>query len=178
MRGGLDLLSPHPLGPSLPAIFQEDDFAMRLAGGFDVVLAPVLASIDNLDAYIDSNYAPEDFLDWLATWVGLAVDETWELTRRRALVARAVELYRVRGTLAGLASLVELVTAGTVELVDNGGTSWSTTTGSTPPGSAQPGMAVRVRVKDPKAVDVARLDRLVGSAKPAHVPHVVEVVKG
>ena len=178
MRAGLDLISPHPLGPALPAIFQEDGFAMRLAGGFDDVLAPIMATIDNLDAYIDSNYAPEDFLDWLASWVGLAVDETWELVRRRALVARAVELYRVRGTLAGLASLIELVTTGTVEIVDNGGTAWSAKAGTKPPGTSTPGVAVRVRVKDPKKVDVARLERLVASAKPAHVPHAVEVVKG
>ena len=36
---------------------------------------------------------------------------------------------------------------------------------------------VRVKVPDPTAVPVARLDALVATAKPAHVAHRVEVVQ-
>jgi hypothetical protein len=35
---------------------------------------------------------------------------------------------------------------------------------------------VRVRVKDPVTVSPAGLDALVATAKPAHVPHRVEIV--
>ena len=74
------------------------------------MLAPVLSTIDNLDAYLDPWLTPPDFLDWLAGWFGLELDATWPEERRRALVANALELGRWRGTVIGLALLVELYT--------------------------------------------------------------------
>ena len=79
--------------------------------------------------------------------------------RRRAIVARAVELYRLRGTAAGLAGQVEIQTGGTVEIVENGATGWSVDPGGELPGSAEPLVVVRVTVPDPKAIDTQRLDR-------------------
>ena len=45
------------------------------------------------------------------------------------------------------------------------------------PGLCGPRLVVRVTVADPDAIDTARLDALVAAAKPAHVPHRVEIVK-
>jgi phage tail-like protein len=178
MRGHVPgLASPHPLGPSLPAVYHDDDFAQRFLGALDGVLAPVLSTIDNLDAYLDPRLAPDDFLDWLAGWVGISLDETWEPERRRAIVARAVELFRMRGTAAGLAEQVEIQTGGRVEIVENGATGWSVDPGGELPGSDLPALLVRVTVADPRAVDARRLDALVGASKPAHVPHVIEIIK-
>ena len=98
--------------------------------------------------------------------------------RRRAIVARAVELYRLRGTAAGLAGQVEIQTGGSVEIVENGATGWSVDPGGDLPGSPEPMVVVRVRVPDPKSVDATRLDALVAAAKPAHVMHRIELVKG
>ena len=170
------LISPHPLGGSLPALYQEDEFAQSLTSGLDAVLAPIFSSLDNLEAYLDPRLAPEDFLDWLGGWVGLAVDETWPLDRRRAFISRAHELYRMRGTAKGLAAHVELFSGGQVEIEEPGGTSWSVTTGSAAPGSTGFDVVVRVRVEDPATVDQPRLNALVAAAKPAHLTHRVEVV--
>ena len=170
------LISPHPLGGSLPALYQEDEFAQSLTSGLDTVLAPIFSSLDNLEAYMDPGLAPEDFLDWLGGWVGLAVDETWPLDRRRAFISRAHELYRMRGTAKGLAAHVELFSGGTVEIEEPGATSWSVTTGSKQPGSAGFNIVVRVRVDDPANVDQPRLNALVAAAKPAHLTHQVEVL--
>ena len=179
MRGFVPgLESPHPLGPSLPALYQDDDFVQRMLGGLDSVLAPVFSTIDNFDAYLDPRLTPDDFLSWLGGWVGIALDEGWDEDRRRAIVARAVELYRLRGTAAGLAGQVEIQTGGTVEIVENGATGWSVDPGGELPGSADPQMVVRVTVSDPKAIDAQRLDQLVAAAKPAHVMHRIEIVKG
>lgn len=179
MRGFVQgLESPHPLGPSLPALYQDDDFVQRMLGGLDAVLAPVFSTIDNFDAYLDPRLTPDDFLAWLAGWVGIALDDSWDADRRRAIVARAVELYRLRGTAAGLAGQVEIQTGGTVEIVENGATGWSVDPGGDLPGSADPQMVVRVTVPEPKAVDAQRLDQLVAAAKPAHVLHRIEIVKG
>jgi phage tail-like protein len=85
------LISPHPLGSSLPALFQEDDFTQRFVSAFDAVLAPIFAALDNFPAYLDPWLAPEDFLEWLGSWFGIVLDESWSLARRRALITRAFE---------------------------------------------------------------------------------------
>jgi phage tail-like protein len=179
MRGLVPgLATAHPLGPTLPALYQDDDFAQRFLSGLDEVLAPVLSTIDNFDTYLDPALTPDDFLDWLAGWVGMALDDGWEEERRRAIVARAADLYRMRGTAAGLAGQVEIQTGGTVEIVENGATGWSVDPGGDLPGSPDPLVVVRVTIPDPKGIDTGRLDALVSAAKPAHVLHRIEIVKG
>jgi len=119
------LASPHPLGPTLPGLYQDDPLAQRLVGAFDEVAAPVFASLDGFDAWLDPLVAPEDVLDWLAGWVGVALDQTWPIERRRAFVASAVELFRLRGTATGLAAHVAIFTGGEVEVVESGAAGWS-----------------------------------------------------
>jgi phage tail-like protein len=186
MRGviaGLD--SPHPFDRLLPGIYQDavlaqktGRFLQRLLGAFDVSLAPVFASLDNIDAYLDPSLAPDDFVEWLAGWVGIELDERWPLEYRRALIAKAVSLYRRRGTAAGLAEHIELVTAGRAEVAESGGVAWSTSPGAPPPGTAEARVAIRVHMADPSPAQAARVDALVAAAKPAHVAAKVEVVQG
>lgn len=171
------LASPHPLGQYLPTLYQEDDFAQRFLSAFDTALAPIFSTLDNLNAYMDPWLAPEDFLDWLASWFGLVLDEGWSVERRRALVANAFEFYRMRGTSRGLKAHVESFTGGTVEVVDTGGLATSTTAGAPFPGSPNFAVLVRVQVDDPAAVNMVRLEALVAAAKPAHLTHRIQVVK-
>jgi phage tail-like protein len=178
VRGTVDTLaSPHPMGPSMPALYQEDPFAQAFLGALDKVLAPVAGTLDNLDAYLDPYLAPDDFLAWLGLWVGMAVDDSWTIERRREAVARAVDLYRLRGTATGLAEQIEIHTGGNVEILENGGTAWSVDAGGELPGSPKPLLVVRIQVDDPKAVDGGRIEALVAASKPAHVEHRVEIVK-
>jgi phage tail-like protein len=170
------LSSPHPLGERLPAMYQEDSFVQRLTAALDEVLAPVFSSVDNLDAYLDPGLAPEDFLQWLGSWVGMALDESWAPERRRAVLAEAVGLYRVRGTARGLAGYLRLLTGAEVEIDETGGTAHSTGADATPPGSPNFAMVVRLRPPAGGNLDAAYLDALVASAKPAHVVHRVEIV--
>lgn len=170
--------SPWPLIDGLPGLYHDDELAHGLTAAFDELLAPAIGAIDNFAAYLDPALTPEDFLDWLAGWVGLLPDENWPVERRRAMVALAAQLYRSRGTVAGLAMHVKLFTSGEVEIVDNGASAWSTTANAAVPG--QPDFGLTVRVKPPKkgTVDRDRLNALVAGAKPAHVPHSVEIVEG
>jgi phage tail-like protein len=170
------LASPHPLGASLPALYQEDTFAQRLTAALDEVLAPIFSSLDTLHAYLDPALAPDDFLDWLAGWVGVTLDETWPIERRRQLVADAAQLYRSRGTVAGLADQITIYTGGEVLVEDNGSAAWSSTAGGKIPGTATPSLRVKVTVDDPNSVSLARLEAVVATAKPAHVPHTITVV--
>ena len=177
MRGTLPgLTSPAPLVDLLPAVFQEDEMTRRFTAGFDDVLAPIFLTLDSLEVLVDPAVCPDDFLDWLAGWIGLVLDENWPVDRRRELVARGVELYRMRGTVAGLRAELEIFTGGTVEIGESGGTAVSPTPGGQLPGEPSPRLAVRVTVDDPSRLSERTLDALVTAAKPAHVVHRVEIV--
>ena len=176
MRGlvvGLD--SPRPLIDSLPGIYQDDAIARALTGALDQALAPILGTLDNLEAYFDPALTPDDFLEWLMGWVGIVADETWPIERRRALVALAVQLYRKRGTAAGLAMHVRLLGAGDVEVRDSGGAVSSKTPGGKAPGDASYSLTVLVTPPRKGQADPVKLDELVASAKPAHVTHRVTI---
>ena len=84
----------------------------------------------------------------------------------------------MRGTAAGLAAQMSIQTGGEVEIIENGATAWSADPNSELPGTPEPLVVVRISVPDPKTVDTSRVDALVAAAKPAHVLHRVEVVKG
>jgi hypothetical protein len=43
-------------------------------------------------------------------------------------------------------------------------------------GTARPALLVRIKVDDPGGLDAERVERIVDAAKPAHVPHKVEIV--
>jgi phage tail-like protein len=169
---------PLPIGEMLPGVYQEDLFTMEWCAGLDDVIAPVITTLDCLSSYVDPVLAPGDFLDWLGGWVGMILDENWPVQRRREAIAAAMELFQLRGTLTGLARHVEIFTGGEVSLADSGGVATSPVPGGTLPGESVPRLAVRVVVDDPSAVNEATLDRIVASAKPAHVVHRVEVVAG
>jgi phage tail-like protein len=177
MRGLVpELESPAPIGPMLPAVYQEDEFAMRFVGGFDDVIAPVLLTLDCLIDYFDPALTPTDFLEWLAGWVGIEVDEAWETDRRRAAVATAVEMYRMRGTISGLRANLEVLSGGQVEITDSGGVAWSTSPMGPLPGQESPRLAVRVTLPETTDRTGRAIDAIVTAAKPAHVVHRVEVV--
>lgn len=177
MRGavtGLD--TPYPLRTLLPAILQEDSFTQRLADGVDEVLAPVISTLDCLEAYLNPLLAPADFLEWMATWFSEVLDENWPAERRRRFVAAAVETFRIRGTVAGLRRELELSSGGRVEISDSGGVGWSLKPEAALPGEDVPRVAVRVVTGDVSAVNRAALEVLIRAAKPAHVVHTLEVV--
>jgi len=178
VRGTLPgLASPHPIGEHLPGLYRDDAFTQRFTAAFDEVLAGAIQVLDCFPAYLDPALAPEDFLEWIGSWVGATPDETWPLERRRAFVASATELFRMRGTAAGLAAHVAIFTGGEVEIAEPGAVGWSHDAGAAVPAGPSPDLFIRVRVKDPKAVPLARLEALVAASKPAHVPHRVEIVK-
>ena len=172
------LLNPRPLATQLPALMQEDDFCVRMTEALDDVVAPAYSVLDCLTAYLDPDLTPPDFLDWLASWVGVEVDENWSVGRRRAFLHRVVDLYRIRGTAAGLREHVESYAGVAPEVLENGGCLWSQTAGTPLPGSADPFVTVRLTVADPAAVSRRTVERIVESARPAHLAASVEILTG
>lgn len=171
------LESRHPLAPALPALYQEDELACRFLSAFDDALAPILCTLDNIDAYFDPLLAPSDFLPWLGSWVGLVLDENWSLERQRALVSDAAALFRWRGTARGLAAHLALYVGSAPDVEETGSVGWSARPGEPIPGG-EPRLVVTVRVPDPSAVDLARVHAIIEAAKPAHVPHELRVEPG
>lgn len=178
MRGATpEETTPVPIGSRLPAVLAEDDFLTRFVGALDEMLTPVQLTLDSLHAYLDPELAPEDFLLWLTEWVGIEHDQTWSTERTRAAVRRAAALHRWRGTPRGVRDAVRLMFDGEVEIEESGGVSGGLAPQTPVPGQPVPYLRVVLRVPDPSAVDRRRLDALVASVKPAHVPHTCEIVK-
>lgn len=97
----------------LPAIYQDDapsrEFLERFLSVFETALYASEERISNLPALFDPLAAPDDFMEWLASWIAL---DRYELLgeKNREFISRAVEFYRMKGTAAGLASLVSFLT--------------------------------------------------------------------
>ncbi|MCS0637532.1 phage tail protein [Streptomyces sp. LP05-1] len=175
-RGSIDGLgSSAPIGAMLPAVYADDDLAQRFVAGLDEVLAPILNVLDCLDSYFDPALTPADFAQWLGTWVGAETDGTEPEPRLRAAVAAAARLHRVRGTRQGLAEAVRLAFGVTPEISESGGADWNARPLGPFPGAPRPRLHVSLRLPEPAPADLHRLDALVASARPAHMPYTVEV---
>ncbi|MFJ8251152.1 phage tail protein [Streptomyces sp. NPDC094466] len=196
MRGGIPgLPTPHPLIDRLPAVYLEQDFLQRFLAALDDVLAPVLLSIDNLPAHLDPRSAPDDFLDWLAQWVAADLHGGSPPELRRAAVRGAVARHARRGTVGGLAEALRLETGTEPEIVESGGTAWSTGPGTPLPGQGRPWVTIRIRTTGDggdggdsggvdghrsgpgaRQPDRVRLEELIGAEVPAHVGFTLELL--
>jgi len=179
MRGGTpELPSPRPLIETLPGLYQDDPVALAWTAALDDLVSPVFLTLDSFPAYLDPWLTPEDFVPWLADWVGVALDPAWPPGRRRAAIARAAELYRWRGTARGVAQAVELATGVTPEVTESGKTTWSSrpTEGGTP--DPPPYLTVRLRAPAGTSPDLNAARRAAELAAPAHIPTTVELAVG
>jgi phage tail-like protein len=172
------LPSRHPIGEQLPALFADDDFAQRFTAGLDTVLAPIFATLDNLSAYFQPRLTPPDFLDWLADWVAVDADPAWPEEVRRAVVARAVELHRWRGTRRGLRERLRLVLGVGVQIVDGGGAAWSTSPGPALPPAPTGEVLVRVWPERTPVVTEEQVLAVVRASCPVHLGCRVEILAG
>jgi phage tail-like protein len=96
----------------LPKTFSRDAAAESFLRRFLSPLEGVFGELESRAiarlALIDARSAPQDVLPWLAGFVGLVVDERLRPDRRRRLVADAVPLLRLRGTVRGLRRFIAL----------------------------------------------------------------------
>jgi phage tail-like protein len=98
----------------LPRVFRREResarFLERYLALFEHVLTGVEDRYELFSRQLNPDAAPAGVIDWLASLTDLAFDPSWSLARRRALVAAAMELYRLRGTKEGLERFVEIYT--------------------------------------------------------------------
>jgi phage tail-like protein len=108
----------------LPAIYRRSDAVGRnLVRDVCFVFEHMFGSIEvNLEdgwRFYDPHVAPQAFLDWLAGWSAFTLDLDWPEPEKRALVKRAVDLYRIRGTKRGLALFLKLFTGHEPDIEEN-----------------------------------------------------------
>ena len=164
------------LGSLLPSVYQEyDQNALRFTSALDAVLAPIWLAVDCYDAYLSPATTPEDVAAWLATWVGIEVDDNWRPEQLRRLLAEAFDLARWRGTAKGIAALVEAYTGLRPVVDDTGGVTVSADPGNGFVVSEAPVVVVRMPGAALDAVELDRLTALVHGAVPAHVTVRVEL---
>ncbi len=94
----------------LPAFFQENDFLGRFLLPFERHMDGLSAILDRMATVFDPFRTDPDFLPWLAQWVALILDPEWDEAKRRELIAKAVDLYRHRGTVRGLKEYLKIYT--------------------------------------------------------------------
>lgn len=108
----------------LPAIYDRNDlFGRNLVRELLFVFEHMFDSIeDKLNdgwRFFDPHVAPPEFLQWLAQWTAFSVDLEWPEAQKRALIRRAVDLYRIRGTRRGLALFLKLFTGYEPDIDEN-----------------------------------------------------------
>ncbi|MBN1937901.1 MAG: hypothetical protein JW934_24820 [Anaerolineae bacterium] len=94
----------------LPSIYQSDDLMGRFLMLFESFWSPIDRQIAQIPVYFDPKLTPPELLSWLASWLGLVLNENWSLERRRLLIQSAATLYRRRGTKWALERYLEIFT--------------------------------------------------------------------
>jgi phage tail-like protein len=175
MRGALpDIVTSQSMVEHLPSIYQEDDVSIRWLSALDQVLEPILASVDCFPAYLDTNIAPDDFLSWLGTWVGVSVSDDWPRERRQTLVSQAVDLFAKRGTVDGMKRFLTLVVGMPCSLIEGGAVHATLIPNSELPGTDVSAFIVKFAGESPDESALARINAIIAEQRPAHLPCVVE----
>ena len=86
----------------LPQLYSRDE---PMRGFLQRYLAPAAGLVEDSGILGETRHAllkpasvPAEVLPWLASWVGLALDERWSEKARRTMLREAVTLFRLRGT--------------------------------------------------------------------------------
>lgn len=97
----------------LPAVYQDDavsahfmDRYLANVEGFFTVLEGQIADVQEL---FDPRTIPSGYLDWLASWVSIALDPTWTDQTRRLVLQHVPQMLRERGTPAGIVRAIRLM---------------------------------------------------------------------
>lgn len=109
----------------LPVIYQEQPAVVLFVDALESMLiderpdsGSLAALISALPALMRPAETREEFLPWLARWIGLELPPDVPLDVQRALVQHAVPLYQRRGTPGALQQLLDIVTGARATVIE------------------------------------------------------------
>ncbi|HWE27955.1 MAG TPA: phage tail protein I, partial [Polyangia bacterium] len=172
----------------LPSIYQRADingrnFYRDFLWIIQHLFGSVEETLDVIHQYFDPYEAPEHFLPWLASWSAMVLEEDWPLAKKRRLIRKAIELYRIRGTVKGLKLFISLFTGHEPDIKENqwpfrgwriGATSEiGTDSVVLPPVNLAHAFIVEMPVsyKDVSAESVIRIHEIIQMEKPANTQY-------
>jgi phage tail-like protein len=108
----------------LPAIYRRSDAVGRnlvrdVCFLFEHMFDSVELNLEGGWRFYDPHVAPVEFLNWLSGWTAFSLDLDWPEPQKRALIRRAVDLYRIRGTKRGLSLFLRLFTGHEPDIDEN-----------------------------------------------------------
>ncbi len=106
----------------IPKTFSRDEqmasFLQRYLTLFSGVFEDLEGRADARRVLIDARSAPAEILPWLASFLGLVLDERWPTATRRTMIEEATWLFRFRGTVPGLTRFLEIYTGVRVIIIE------------------------------------------------------------
>ncbi|MEO7730114.1 MAG: phage tail protein [Kofleriaceae bacterium] len=108
----------------LPAIYRRSDGVGRnlvrdVCFLFEHMFDSVEVNLTDGWRFYDPHTTPVEFLNWLSGWTAFSLDLDWPEPQKRALIKRAVDLYRIRGTKRGLSLFLRLFTGHEPDIAEN-----------------------------------------------------------
>jgi len=106
----------------LPAIYREDpagkDFTERFLSLFESSFEEIESAIGRIGRLLDPAGTPDEFIDWLGSWLAVAADKDCPVGTKRRFLSHAMEIYRKRGTRAGLAEAIRVYSGASPDIIE------------------------------------------------------------
>lgn len=101
------------------AVYEGDTFVRDFLWVFREMFDELQDKITDIPKLFRPYDTPSKFLPWLASWVAFVLDENWPEQKKRYLLRRAVDYYRIRGTVKGLKLYLSIFVGVEPEIVEN-----------------------------------------------------------
>lgn len=96
----------------LPGVYRDDGetapFLDRWLANPEGLFTALEGRVAGAETILDPRIAPDDYLPWLAGWLGTLLDPAWDERRRRLFLRYAARLFPWRGTMAAMQTLIHL----------------------------------------------------------------------